>query len=480
MTNIHHLLCGEMGAFPQDVNSKAINHCLLLIEDRNLVLIDTGLGLLEMQKMEERLGEIAQAYGFVPNESLTALRQIEALGYQAQDVKHIVISHLDVDHVGGLRDFPQAQVHLAQEELEALQNGNPRYLPNQFEHQPHFQPVEPSTETWEGFEKRKLDLGLSAEVSLIPLFGHTQGHSGILIERAGEKTLFHVADTYYRRFEVEQDPSPIEEIIARAADDNEARKKSLTKVRALIQKEKDNLEIICYHDVQDFPYSRVLFVLTSNTQMGDTSQKTGYYFNELTHPYYALMDRGYEIDLISPQGIAIEPDGYDLDDPLNQRFDQDAYAQSKLKNIRKPEAIDVADYQAIFFVGGHGTMWDFPENETLAKLSAQIYEKGGIVSAVCHGPAALINVKLDNGEYLVKGKKVISYTNEEEELNQNTELMPFLLEDELKKRGALFQASQPKQAHVEVDERLITGQNPASGQLIGETLAKELLKLARP
>jgi putative intracellular protease/amidase len=126
------------------------------------------------------------------------------------------------------------------------------------------------------------------------------------------------------------------------------------------------------------------------------------------------------------------------------------------------------------FTGGHGTMWDFPNSKALKEVTKKIYEKGGVVAAVCHGPAALINVKLSNGKYLVSGKKIAAFTNEEEEIVKLTKQMPFLLESKLIERGASFQSTKAWQEKVVVDQRVVTGQNPASASRLGEEVVKLL------
>jgi putative intracellular protease/amidase len=145
-----------------------------------------------------------------------------------------------------------------------------------------------------------------------------------------------------------------------------------------------------------------------------------------------------------------------------------------LDNTVALKDIDAKDYAAIVFAGGHGTMWDFNNSDTLNKLTASIYEKGGVVAAVCHGPAALINVKLSNGKYLLKNKSVTGFTNKEEDIVQLSAQMPFMLETEMIKRGAKFSSAEPWKEKVVVDGRLVTGQNPASAGELGSQIVKIL------
>ena len=204
-------------------------------------------------------------------------------------------------------------------------------------------------------------------------------------------------------------------------------------------------------------------VLTSHKPLGDTGKTTGFYVGEASHPYDVFVHQaGYSVDLVSPQGGEPPRDGEDPDDSLNQKFLDEMSAQ--LANTMTPDQVTPDDYDAIFYAGGHGTMWDFPENEALAKIAASIYESGGVVGAVCHGPAALVNIKLSDGRYLVDGKTVNSFTNEEEKAMELDDVVPFLLESKLVERGAEFRKSANFEPHVETSERLVTGQNPASAK----------------
>jgi len=220
---------------------------------------------------------------------------------------------------------------------------------------------------------------------------------------------------------------------------------------------------------------KVLFVVTSHSEKGNTGEKTGYFLSEVSHPWEVLFDAGYEIDFVSPQGGKAPVDGFDLKDPVNKMFWENTEYHHKIENTMKPSEVKVNEYAAIFFAGGHGTMWDFPDNEEIQNIAAQIYEANGVVGAVCHGPSGLVNIKLTDGSYLVAGKKVNAFTNEEEEIVGLTKVVPFLLEDKLKERGVIFEKSAPWQVHVVVDQRLVTGQNPQSAHAVGEAIL-ELLK----
>lgn len=219
---------------------------------------------------------------------------------------------------------------------------------------------------------------------------------------------------------------------------------------------------------------KILFVVTSHDKKGNTNEKTGYYLGEVSHPWEVLVEAGYEIDFVSPKGGNPPVDGFDLNDPVNKKFWEDKHYHQKITNSLKPSEVKPQDYVAIFYAGGHGAMWDLPNNTELTNIASKIYEQNGIVSAVCHGPAGLLNIKLSNGKYLIAGKKVNGFSNEEEELVKLTQIVPFLLENQMKDRGGIYEKSAPWQNHVTVDGRLITGQNPQSAKAVGEAIKKAL------
>jgi len=221
---------------------------------------------------------------------------------------------------------------------------------------------------------------------------------------------------------------------------------------------------------------KVLFVLTSHSELGDTGEETGFYLSEASHPWKELTENGIQFDFVTIEGGMPPVDGFKLDDPVNKEFWESRDIQQALENAPSPGKIDPDQYDAIHFVGGHGTMWDFPENKEIADLAAVIYENGGYVTAVCHGPAALVNIRLSDGNYLVDGKTLTSFTNAEEEAVELTEVVPFLLQDALEQRGAEFVASENWTDNVQVSDRLITGQNPQSASSLGKELVKLLEK----
>ena len=221
---------------------------------------------------------------------------------------------------------------------------------------------------------------------------------------------------------------------------------------------------------------KVLCVVTSNDVKGDTGIPTGFWLSELTHPMAKLEEAGIKTDIASIKGgkPPIDKDSLDMTDEINKKYWDDEDFQRKYNNTFKLSDVNAENYNAIFFAGGHGVMWDFPDSEAVQRITCEIYENGGIVSAVCHGPAALVNVKLSNGSYLIKDKKLTSFTNGEEEEVQATNIVPFLLESKLIEHGAKHVAAANWSNHVIVDGRLITGQNPASAARVGEEIAKLL------
>lgn len=219
---------------------------------------------------------------------------------------------------------------------------------------------------------------------------------------------------------------------------------------------------------------KVLFVLTSTERLGDSGHRTGAYLSEVTHPYDEFVRAGFEIDMISPMGGAVPLDGVKMDDPLNATWMNDEEFLSKVEHTLKPWQVQGLDYCAIYFAGGHGAMFDFPENLQLQKLIATIYENDGVVGAVCHGCAALVNVRLADGQYLIKGHEVSCFTNDEEETVGMEKVVPFLLQTRMQERGAHHTSAPKFTAHVVKSGRLVTGQNPASAAGVASAMVEVL------
>jgi putative intracellular protease/amidase len=221
---------------------------------------------------------------------------------------------------------------------------------------------------------------------------------------------------------------------------------------------------------------KILIVLTSHDDLGGTG-KTGFYVSETAYPWQVFTRAGYQVDLVSPQGGEPPQDGADRTDPVQKAFLDDAEMSRKLAHTLNPEEVNPQDYAAIFYAGGHGTMWDFPDDTVLADIARDIYESGGVVSAVCHGPAALVNLTLSDGTYLVAGKEVSAFTNEEESAVGLTSVVPFLLQSALEERGAKHVGAPNFQPQVSVSGRLVTGQNPASAGPVAEHVVAVLEKV---
>ena len=222
---------------------------------------------------------------------------------------------------------------------------------------------------------------------------------------------------------------------------------------------------------------KILMVLTSHDQLGDTGRKTGFWLEEFAAPYFVFRDAGVNLTLASPKGgqPPIDPKS---DLPENQtsamvRFKKDLRAQKELSQTVKLTDVKAEDYDTVFYPGGHGPMWDLAEDPISIALLESFYNSGKPIALVCHAPGALHHLKYQ-GEPLVKGKRVTGFTNTEEEEVQLTKVVPFLVEDELKRLGGLYEKAPNWQSFVIVDGRLITGQNPASSTAGAQALLKVL------
>lgn len=220
----------------------------------------------------------------------------------------------------------------------------------------------------------------------------------------------------------------------------------------------------------------VLFIVTNWDKLGETGKPTGTYLPEVAHPHHVFKEAGFEMTFCSPNGGAspIDPTSIEMfkEDPVCKTFLADQQSMALLANTTAIKDIDASKFNIVFYAGGHGPMWDCVDNADLQNATTKVYEAGGIVSAVCHGTVGLVNVKLSDGTYLISGKKVTSFTNEEEEMIQLTAAMPFLLETKLGENGGDFVAGAAWQPNVVVSDRVITGQNPASASGMAEAVVK--------
>jgi putative intracellular protease/amidase len=224
---------------------------------------------------------------------------------------------------------------------------------------------------------------------------------------------------------------------------------------------------------------KILIIVTNAAEYEKVGYRTGLWLGELTHFYDYVTENGFSVDIASPRGgfVPIDPEslGHDMlgDLGTGERY-RDREFMNLLENTRKTADVDVEDYDAIYFTGGHGVMFDFRADD-LGALTAKFHESGRVVSAVCHGLAGLLNVPLSSGEPLVKGKNLTGFSWAEEEAAQRADAVPFSLEDELRRLGANYSTAEKLfDTYVVEDDRLITGQNPGSARAVAEAVVKVL------
>ncbi|PXF28964.1 dimethylallyltransferase [Pokkaliibacter plantistimulans] len=223
---------------------------------------------------------------------------------------------------------------------------------------------------------------------------------------------------------------------------------------------------------------KILVVLTSHDKLGDTGHKTGFWLEELAAPYYVFLDAGADVTLASPLGgqppMDPKSDDTSLDTDATRRFRQDKEAQQALAATLPLSSVHPGDYDALFYPGGHGPLWDLAESSVSIGLIESFYQSGKPVGAVCHAPGVLRHAKAEDGQPLVKGKRVTGFSNSEEAAVNLTEVVPFLVEDELKAKGGLYTRGDDWGVHIERDDLLITGQNPASSEATAAALIGRL------
>jgi len=224
---------------------------------------------------------------------------------------------------------------------------------------------------------------------------------------------------------------------------------------------------------------KILMVFTSHDQLGSSGDKTGFWLEEFAAPYYVFKNAGAEITLASPKGgqppMDPKSDTPETGTEATERFKSDAAAQTELANTIKLSDVVPDDYDAVFYPGGHGPLWDLAENSLSIALIESMYAAEKPVAAVCHAPAVLCNAKSMDGTPIVNGKSVTGFSNSEEAAVQLSEVVPFLLEDELKAKGANYTRADDWNPHVVTDGNLITGQNPASSVLVAEAMLEKLM-----
>lgn len=229
--------------------------------------------------------------------------------------------------------------------------------------------------------------------------------------------------------------------------------------------------------------NRILTIVTNVNEYETVGYRTGLWLSELTHFLDVIEEAGYQADIASPSGghVPLDPESLMLQEAghalgmggkVHRRYEDRAF-MNRLVNTMTVTDANPAAYDAIYMTGGHGVCFDFPKSEALAKIIAAFYESGKVVSAVCHGPAGLLEVKLSSGQYLVSGRNVTGFSWQEEELAKREKSVPFNLEDELRNRGANYSKSAiPFKSYVVEDGLLITGQNPASAEGVGKAVVK--------
>ncbi len=223
---------------------------------------------------------------------------------------------------------------------------------------------------------------------------------------------------------------------------------------------------------------KVLIVVTSHDRMGNINRSTGLWLGEFAAPYYTLTDAGVQVTIASPKGGAAPIDTFSLNKSFateaTKRYQTDATTQARLSHTVKLSSVSEKDYDAVFYPGGHGPMWDLAEDKTSEKLIEKFYNDNKIIAFVCHGPVALKHAVDKNGVAIVKDKTVSGFTNGEEEAVGLTKVVPFLTEDLLKQLGGNYQKAADWNPFAVQDGLLITGQNPQSAQLVGEKLLKAI------
>ncbi|HUC67070.1 MAG TPA: type 1 glutamine amidotransferase domain-containing protein [Stellaceae bacterium] len=225
---------------------------------------------------------------------------------------------------------------------------------------------------------------------------------------------------------------------------------------------------------------KVLMVLTSHDQLGNTGRKTGFWLEELAAPYFVFKDAGAQITLASPKGgrPPLDPKSNEpsFRTDLTRRFEKDAAAEAQLDKTLRLDSVKQDDYDTVFYPGGHGPMWDLAEDKNSIKLIESFLAAGKHVALVCHAPGVLRHVKTAGGKPLVEGKTVTGFTNGEEAEVELTKVVPFLVEDELLRLGAVFSKVKNWGVHTITDGQLITGQNPASSGPTAKVLIETLNK----
>ncbi|MGF1583497.1 MAG: MBL fold metallo-hydrolase [Gemmataceae bacterium] len=250
MIKIEHVNFGWLHSPPYP---PACCHCFIVQDGDRYVLVDAGIGMADVADPIQRIGEEAvTAAGFQFIKSVTAIAQLTERGVNPAAVTDIVLTHGDPDHVGGLADFPNATIHVSSEELSNIHSENPRYSLSQFSHKPKWKPFSENDGDFFGLPSRGVKTSLATEFRLVPLFGHTLGHCGVAVAN-GEVWTFHVGDAYYLRAELTNSNHPVDELASLRADDNELRRRSLGRIKALVSRTDLPIVVCGYHDTTELP-----------------------------------------------------------------------------------------------------------------------------------------------------------------------------------------------------------------------------------
>jgi putative intracellular protease/amidase len=224
---------------------------------------------------------------------------------------------------------------------------------------------------------------------------------------------------------------------------------------------------------------KILMVLTSHDKLGNTGLKTGFWLEEFASPYYVFKDRNIEVTLASPKGgnppLDPKSEEPDFQTAATERFRNDEESQKLLANTLRLDSLSPSDFDAVFYPGGHGPLWDLAEDKNSISLLETFFQQGKPMGLVCHAPGVLRHTKCEDGEPLVKGKRVTGFSDSEEEAVQLAEVVPFLLEDMLKSNQGLYHKGADWESHIEVDGNLLTGQNPASSKAVAIEMMNKLL-----
>lgn len=222
---------------------------------------------------------------------------------------------------------------------------------------------------------------------------------------------------------------------------------------------------------------KALVILTNIPKYETINRSTGLWLSELTHFYDVMKKHDIGVDFVSPKGgyVPLDPSSMATLDDIDLKYYLNAeFRVRALGNTMRPDEVSASDYNVIYYAGGHGTMWDFPEDIEIANIASEIYKNGGVVSAVCHGVVGLLPIKMADDALLINGKTLTGFSNAEEKANGTVNEVPFLAEDALIKAGANYQAETPFTSVTRVSERLVTGQNPQSAKAVAEQVIKIL------